>query len=81
MRHATFPSLPPRNVDELLFHMPTVARMASTDWARGFALSVVKQSRRRGWHPSDKQVAMMRTMVSDLFTATQDDDGFSLIES
>jgi hypothetical protein len=60
MRHANFHKLAPRNIEELLFHMPTVAKTASTDWAKGFALSVVQQSRRRGWKPSEKQVAMMR---------------------
>lgn len=78
----TSPSLPPRNVDELLFHMPTVAKTASTDWAKGFALSVIRQSRQHGWHRSDKQVAMMRKMVSELFTARafENDDDLSLIE-
>lgn len=83
MKHAAFPTLAPRNIEELLFHMPTVARTASTDWARGFALSVVHQSRRRGWKPSEKQVAMMRKMVSELFTASrayENDDDLSLIE-
>jgi hypothetical protein len=81
MKHAPFPPLAPRNIEELLFHMPTVAKTASTEWAKGFALSVVQQSRRRGWRPSDKQVAMMRTMVSELFTVRRsDDDDLSLIE-
>ncbi len=83
MRHATFPILAPRNIEELLFHMPTVAKTAGTDWAKGFALSVIGQSRRRNWRPTDKQVAMMRTMVSELFTmarAYEADDDLSLIE-
>jgi len=62
------------SVDELVFHMPTVARMAGTDWAKGFALSVVAQSRRRNWKPTPKQLGMMRRMVSELFTALRDDD-------
>ena len=81
MKHAALPTLAPRNIEELLFHMPTVAKTASSDWAKGFALSVVQQSRRRGWKPSDKQVAIMRTMVSELFTVRRsDDDDLSLIE-
>jgi len=66
-----------RSIDELLWHMPTVARMARDEWAKGFAESIVKQARRRGWHPSAKQLATMQRMVSELFTGP--DDG-ALIE-
>ena len=66
-----------RCTEELLFHLPTVARMASDEWAKSFAESVLKQSRRRGWHPSAKQLAAMQRMVSELFTGP--DDG-ALIE-
>jgi hypothetical protein len=51
--------------------------MARDEWAKGFAESVLKQSRRRGWHPSAKQLAAMQRMVSELFTGP--DDG-ALIE-
>jgi hypothetical protein len=44
MKHAALPTLAPRNIEELLFHMPSVAKTASSDWAKGFALSVVQQS-------------------------------------
>jgi hypothetical protein len=71
-----------RNLEELLFHMPTVARLAKTDFVKGFALSVVKQSHRRNWTPSAKQYALIRQMVSDLFTQTHNeaDDDIDLIE-
>lgn len=78
MKHVTFPSAP-RNVDELLFHWPTVIRLAENDWAKGFAESIAKQSRRRGWKPSTKQFGIMRAVVSELFTRTQEAD-FDLIE-
>ncbi|MGR3478031.1 MAG: hypothetical protein ACU0EX_10895 [Sulfitobacter sp.] len=57
----------PAEVERLLFYMPNVAEAATTDWARGFAQSVTKQARRKGWKPSDKQLNIMREMVSDLF--------------
>jgi acyl-coenzyme A synthetase/AMP-(fatty) acid ligase len=57
----------PAEVERLLFYMPNVAEAATTDWARGFAQSVVRQAKRRGWKPSDKQLNIMREMVSDLF--------------
>ena len=47
--------------------MPHVAEAAQTEWARGFAKSITKQARRKGWSPSGKQVAVMRELVSDLF--------------
>lgn len=80
MRHVNLDNLPPRNIDELVYHMPTVAKQAGTDWARGFALSVMTQSRRRNWKPTAKQEAMMRKLVSDLFTAMRGDDDLQVIE-
>jgi len=66
-----------RSVEELIWHMPTVARRARDEWAKAFAESIVKQARRRNWHPSAKQKAMMQRMVSELFTGP--DEG-ALIE-
>ncbi|WP_417587398.1 hypothetical protein [Pararhodobacter oceanensis] len=77
MMHASFTSTE-RCIEELLFHMPTVANGATNDWAKGFAKSIVKQSKRRGWRPTPKQIAMMRRLVSDLFA--YGDDDLSLIE-
>ena len=54
-------------IERLLHHMPTVAQTAKNDWTKGFAQSVVKQARRKGWSPSGKQLAVMRELVSDLF--------------
>lgn len=68
MRHEQFNLPCQRSVDELLHHWPTVCRLAEDDWAKGFALSIARQSRRRGWHPSAKQTGIMQRMVSELFT-------------
>ncbi|MEP0455856.1 MAG: hypothetical protein ABJD57_23625 [Roseibium sp.] len=54
-------------VERLLHHLPTVAQLAEEAWVKGFALSVLKQSRRRGWTPSPKQLPVMRGLVSSLF--------------
>ena len=40
---------------------------AASKWTRGFAKSVLRQSRRRGWEPTPKQLAMMRRLVAELF--------------
>ena len=68
-------------IDRLVYHMPTVAQMAENDWAKGFAQSISRQSRRRNWRPSPKQVSVMRGLVSDLFTQASNEEGdISVIE-
>jgi len=64
----------PHSTDELLHHMPTVARSAENNWAANFARSILRQSRRRGWKPSPKQSDIMRALVSDLFAYGPDTD-------
>ncbi len=66
----------------LLFYMPSVALQVENKWAKGFAQSVTKLSRRKGWKPSPKQLSIMRGLVSDLFAYGRNDGGdFDLIES
>lgn len=57
----------PHTVEELLFHMPAVEREVENAWAKGFAASIRRQSRRRDWQPSPKQIGMMRRLVSEMF--------------
>ena len=66
-------------LDELVFHWRAVIARADSDWAKSFALSIQKACKRRDWHPSPKQLALMQRMVADLFAHNGDDD-FSLIE-
>ena len=74
-------SVCPSEVERLLHHMPTVAERAENDWGKGLAESVVRQSRRRGWFPSHKQVSMMSSLVADLFVNCEDQEGdIQLIE-
>jgi len=80
----TYPSnVNPYEVERLLHHMPAVAANAGNDFARGFAVSIAKQARRKGFWPSEKQLSVMRSLVSDLFVYGSNDDGgdFDLIES
>ncbi|WP_299129586.1 hypothetical protein [uncultured Amaricoccus sp.] len=72
MKRETFPEIGERSVDECLHWLPTIARAAKNDWARDFARSIRAQSRRKGWNPTPKQLALMRRLVSELFA--QDDD-------
>lgn len=75
------PIASPDEIERLLHHMPTVAAHAENTWAKGFAQSVIEQSRRRGWVPSLKQLSVMRKLVADLFAYGPDQGGdVSLIE-
>jgi hypothetical protein len=80
-RRTFTPQATPDEIERLIYHMPTVARLAENDFAKGFAHSVMKQSRRKGWKPSLKQLPVMRELVSDLFTHDPDQGGdIQLIE-
>jgi hypothetical protein len=80
-RRAFTPQASPDEIERLLHHMPTVASSAENTWAAGFAHSVTKQSRRRGWEPSEKQLSVMRGLVADLFAYGGKEGGdISLIE-
>lgn len=65
-------------VERLLHHWPLVMRKATDDWAKGFAASVWKQSIRRGWHPSPKQMGLMRKMVRELFAQGADIENYDV---
>jgi hypothetical protein len=64
----TYPSnVNPYEVERLLHHMPAVVAKAENDFTRGFAASVTRQARRKGWWPSQKQLPVRhRQVVGDL---------------
>jgi phage gp16-like protein len=75
-------SFTPDAIERLLHHMPAVTANAENTWAKGFAQSVVKQSRRKGWKPTAKQLSVMQGLVADLFAYGSDDgEEFNPIES
>lgn len=67
----------PHSIDELIWHMPGVAREAQNEWVRGFAISILRFSKRKAWEPSVKQEALMRRLVAE--RSTHQDD-FEVIE-
>lgn len=67
-------------VEELLWSWPTVCKAATNDWAKGFALSIAKQSRRRNWSPSPKQHLLMQRMVNEVYRQRGDFDGMDDFE-
>lgn len=54
-------------LERLLHHMKTVRGTATDAWVRNFAGSILRQSRKATWRPSEKQIAMMRRLVVELF--------------
>jgi hypothetical protein len=77
-----------RSVEELLHHWRAVIGEAPKGFPRDFALAIQKARRRPAWQPTDKQLAIMRRMVAELFThldqaetdGGSDADGLVLIE-
>ena len=63
------------DIDRLVYHMSTVAEHTTGEWARNFARSIIRQSRRRNWKPSSKQVEIMRKLVADVFAQNPDEPG------
>lgn len=58
--------------DDLLAHMPAVLQLSENLWATEFARSILNQSTQRNWKPSPKQIEIMRRMVADLISETED---------
>ena len=68
-----------RPLEALLFWLPSLLKREPTPFVRGFVLSILARSKRRGWAPSDKQLALMRRLVSDMFDAADGGD-FDVID-
>ena len=60
---------PARSVDELIYWISVAVTSDSLcEWHHGFAKSILRQSKRRGWNPTPKQERVMREIVDDLLT-------------
>jgi hypothetical protein len=66
-----------RTLDELLHHWRAVIGQAPQGFPRNFALSIQRARRNPDWQPSARQMAVMQTMVAELFTH---DEGAPLFE-
>jgi len=58
---------PTRSLDELLYHMKTLARRPGTAWETNFARSMLRSAKRVSWAPSPKQLQIMQRMVSEMY--------------
>ena len=55
------------SLQELIYHMRTVISSTESEWKRGFAVSILKHSKRPSWKPSAKQMRTMRNLIDDMF--------------
>lgn len=62
----------PDEVERLVYHMKSIAGTGDA-WSTGFARSILRNSKRPGWVPSEKQLSCMRNLVADLFANRSDD--------
>ena len=60
------------DIERLIYHIQSVASEAANEWAKGFALSKVRHSRRHRWKPSTKQIEVMSRLVAELFAEKQE---------
>lgn len=67
MTYYTRSIAPSDEIERLVHYMVTISEKSANEWSRTFAVSILRQSRRRNWKPSPKQLTMMRRLVSDLF--------------
>lgn len=71
-----------RSLEELLYHMKSIARVASSDWERNFARSILRHARRPSWEPTTRQEQVMRRLVSEKMSHNSNDtaDNIEVIE-
>jgi len=50
---------------ELELRLRDLIRRPVTKWERGFIASVLRQMRRRGWFPSQKQMRVLDRIIAD----------------
>ncbi|MEM0978430.1 MAG: hypothetical protein AAGJ34_12915 [Pseudomonadota bacterium] len=58
-------------LDRLIWYMRTVIQRSENSWDRNFAKSILKQSKRKTWQPSPKQIKMMHRLVDELFASSE----------
>lgn len=71
-----------QELDEILtLRWPAVVRQVmadgSDDWLKGFVCSIARQGKNKSWHPSKRQVSIMRRLLAELHTPEPE---FDLIE-
>ncbi len=67
-------------IDELVWKLGQrlrAGKISRDDWGHGFVRSILKQSKRRNWMPSERQLSTMQKLVAELSEPDEDliDDG------
>jgi hypothetical protein len=68
-----------RPLELLLCHLRAIAKDPKDKWARNFARSILRQSKKPIWQPSAKQLTIMERLVDDEICRDNEDE-FQLIE-
>lgn len=63
------------SIEELLWSWPGVIRSAPEGWPRSFALSIARQSKRKSWTPTEKQLDIMKRMVAEHYREPPSEQG------
>lgn len=67
MKHERNIAARDRSFEEIRFWLPSMLSAAQSDWTRGFLASVLTQSKRPNWRPSEKQMGILRRITCDWF--------------
>ena len=62
-------------IDELVWKLGQrlrAGKISRDDWSHGFVRSILKQNKRRGWMPSERQLSVMQKLVSELAEPDED---------
>jgi hypothetical protein len=68
-----------RPLELLLYHLRAIAKEPKDKWARNFARSILRQSKKPIWQPSAKQLTTMERLVDEEIGLGNEDE-FQLIE-
>lgn len=60
-------------IDNLLHYVPILIRSDLSDWEREFCISIAGRMKRGTFTPSEKQIDVLRRLVSEFQTATMQD--------
>lgn len=81
MRHERHFAARDRSFEEIRFWLPAMLTATQSDWTQGFLASVLTQSKRPNWRPSEKQMGILRRITSDWFDGRIDRrDDFEVLE-
>lgn len=68
-------------VAQLLGYMPIIMRSGGiSEWSREFCVSIVGRCKRGAFTPTDKQIGVMRRMVSEFQASMREADDLDLVE-